>query len=438
MQEIRAPGSAVGSFGAGIKNLTLFSLLGLGVGVLAGSVATGSVEQLEVPLTVATALVQGWTNGLRLLVVPLVVAQLFLAMTTNRSDPGQTRPFGVLIPIVFVGLLVLTAGFTVAAASALLSLPFFGEVTLGATPPPVGAVVPGSVGAGWVDAIIPPNLFAAAAEDQLLPLMILAGAFGFAVRRADSEARETLRRVVQAISEASFTMVGWLLWLTPLVMVALGFKASHAAGWGVGQAILKFAALEGVIVLLVVLLLYPLTILVARVPLKAFARALWPAQLMAMASRSSLATIPALLGTTAPPLSLRSESVAYVVPLAGATLKLSRAVSGPAKLLFLAHVLGVPLGVEQIVVFAATIIVLSASTVGVPSVTSMNRSLPAFVAVGVPPEYVVLLGVAVSITDVVLTLLNTSGYLAAAAIVDRLSVRREGVVKVPVPAAAVS
>ena len=437
MQGIRTPGSAVGPFGAGIRNLTLFSLLGLGAGVLAGSMAAGSVERLEIPLSAAAALVQAWTNGLRLLVVPLVVAQLFLAMTTDRTDPARTRPFGVLIPIVFVGLLILTAGFTVGAASALLTLPFFGEVTLGAVPPSAEAVVPASVGVGWVDAIVPPNLFAAAAGDQLLPLMLLAGGFGLAMRRADPEARETMRRVVQAISEASFTMVGWLLWLTPLVMLGLGFRASHASGWGVGQAILKFAALEWVIVLLVVFLLYPLTILVARVSPTAFARALWPAQLTAMASRSSLATIPALLGATAPPLSLRSESVAYVIPLAGATLKLSRAVSGPAKLLFLAHVLGVPLGVEQVVVFAATIIVLSASTVGVPSVTSMNRSLPAYVAVGVPPEYVVLLGVAVSLTDVVLTLLNTSGYLAAAAMVDRLGVRRERSAEVPVPATAV-
>ncbi len=413
-------------FGVSMGKLTALSLAGLAVGMLAGTLVVGEGGQgTDLLLATAGTVVRAWTNGLRLLVVPLVVAQLYLAMTSGgRADRAVTRSFGVLIPVVFLGLLLLTAGVTVVMASVLLTHPFFGQASLGAVAPSAGAMVPSSGGLEWVDAIIPPNLFSAAANDSLLPLMLFAAGFGLAMRRAAPEARETMRRVFQGISEASFTMVGWLLSLTPLVMLGLGYRASQAAGLSVGQAILKFAALEGTIVLLMVLLLYPLVGAVARVRPGEFARALWPAQLMAMASRSSLATLPALLRAGSP-LGLRSESVAYVVPLAGATLKLSRAVSGPAKLLFLAHVLGVPLGVEQVVVFAATIIVLSASTAGVPSVTSMNRSLPAFVAVGVPPEYVVLLGVAVSLTDVVLTLLNTSGYLAAAAIVDRLGARRE-------------
>jgi Na+/H+-dicarboxylate symporter len=105
--------------------------------------------------------------------------------------------------------------------------------------------------------------------------------------------------------------------------------------------------------------------------------------------------------------------------LAGATLKISRAATGPIRLIFLAHVLGIPLGAGQVAVFIATIMLLSASTAGVPSVSSGNRSLPAYVAAGIPAEYVVLLGVAVNLTDAILTLFNTTGYLSATAIVER-------------------
>jgi Na+/H+-dicarboxylate symporter len=89
------------------------------------------------------------------------------------------------------------------------------------------------------------------------------------------------------------------------------------------------------------------------------------------------------------------------------------------RLLFLAHLLGIPLTLERVVIFAATIILISPSTVGVPSVTSGTRSLPAYVAAGIPPEYVVLLGATTSIVDPILTLLNSTGYMTANVVIGR-------------------
>jgi len=118
----------------------------------------------------------------------------------------------------------------------------------------------------------------------------------------------------------------------------------------------------------------------------------------------------------------------YVIPIAGALLKVSRAVSGTTKFLFLAAILGIPVTFERVVIFAATIILLSPSTVGVPRVTSGSRSLPAYVAAGIPAEYVVLLGATTAVTDVFLTMINTTGYFASAVLAHRLepkALRRE-------------
>ena len=408
-----------------VKWLTILALTGLVVGVLAGLlVARFGPPGGAGAVAVADALVRAWTNAFRLLVAPLVVAQLYLALAGDGTSTVKMGRLGAAIPVAFVGLLVLTAVMTLALTPILLSLPWFAGVSLqaggAAVPPPVA----GGSSSAWVDGFIPPNLFAAATTDNILPLMLFTMVFAYAMRQADSEASATMHRLFRGVSQASFVLVGWLLLMTPVVMLALGFRSAVDMGVAVGEVILGFAALEIVVLLVAILMLYGVAAVVTGGRLRRFARALWPAQLTAVATRSSLATIPALLSGATATLGLRAETAAAVLPLAGATLKLSRSVSGPVKLLFLAHVLGIALTPGKLLVFAITIILLSASTVGVPRVTSGNRSLPAYVAAGVPAEYVVLLSVAVSLTDIFLTLLNTSGYLTAAAVVDRFAERR--------------
>jgi Na+/H+-dicarboxylate symporter len=72
-------------------------------------------------------------------------------------------------------------------------------------------------------------------------------------------------------------------------------------------------------------------------------------------------------------------------------------------------------------VFTATVLLMSPATPGVPSVASASRSLPAYVAAGIPAEYVVLLGATTWMMDMLMTLLNSTGYLAAAVLVDRFA-----------------
>ncbi len=199
-------------FGVSMGKLTVLSLAGLAVGMLAGTLVVGEGGGQGTDLLLATAgtVVRAWTNGLRLLVVPLVVAQLYLAMTSGgHADRAATRPFGVLIPVVFLGLLVLTAGVTVVMASVLLTHPFFGQASLGAVASSAGTMVPSSGGLEWVDAIIPPNLFSAAANDNLLPLMLFAAGFGLAMRRAAPEARVGRRLGNATPSGAAIEPWGW-------------------------------------------------------------------------------------------------------------------------------------------------------------------------------------------------------------------------------------
>lgn len=410
-----------------LASLTTQSLVGLGLGLACGLLILGrDLPGSGTVLGGADVLIRAWTNAFRLIVAPLVVSQLYLAIAARRTSTGDLGRLGLAAPAVFLGLLVLTALLSAVVTSVMMTLPLLREVSLPNVAGAPGATIP--VGdpadsARWVDGFVPPNLFAAAATDNILPLMLFALAFALAARRLAPELQESLASAFRAIGGAMFVLVDWLLRIVPLVMFALGIQSASRSGLMVGGMMLAFTGVETVGLLLALLMLYPLAVFLGGLPLRRFARALLPAQITAATTRSSLATIPALL-KGAEELPFDRASASAVIPLAGAVLKLSRAVSGPVKFLFLAYVLHIPIGLEQIVVFTATIILLSPSTVGVPRVTSGTRSLPAYVAAGIPAEYVVLLGATTAVTDVFMTVLNSTGYMTAAVLVGRFATGR--------------
>jgi Na+/H+-dicarboxylate symporter len=405
-----------------VTTLTVLSLAGLAVGIAVGiTLRQNPGPVAEGTTAVAAALVRIWTNAFRVLVVPLVVSQLYLTVAASGAPGKGLGRLSALTMGAFVALLVMTVVVTVLTAFPLMRLPLVSGLTL---PPPTDGLPPPAATTGtpgaWVDAFVPPNLVAAASSDGLLPLMLFTLAVGVAARRLEAPLRESLATFSRAIAGAMFILIEWLLVVTPLVVLALGTVAAASSGLAIGGILLGFVAVETVLLVLAILLLYPVTLVAGRFAPGALARALLPAQLTAVTTRSSLATIPSLL-TAARTLRIPEPVAAYVLPLAGSTLKLSRAVSNPTKLIFLATVLAIPLDWQAILLFTVTILLLSPSEVGVPRVTSGSRSMPAYVAAGIPPQYVVLLAAATAVTDFLLTLLNTMGYFTATVVSARLT-----------------
>jgi proton glutamate symport protein len=409
------------------RSLTAQCIAGLGLGILAGILLPRlRPDAVASSLGVAESAIRIWTNALRLIVTPLVVTQLFVAISPHRASKGDAARFGVGIPLVFFGLLVFTMAVAMLVTAGILASPLIPQLafsdfdTARAIAQVASATGPASA-ASWMDDLIPPNLVAAAARPEaILGLMLFTLAFALAARRLAPELQQVLETASRAVRDTLFVLIEWLLRLAPLLVFALGLRSSVNSGLAIGQLLVVYMLLEMVVLLFCTAALYPVTVWGGRVPLGRFARAVFPAQVTAATSRSSLATVPVLLREADARLGIPSKISALVIPLGGATLKLSRAVSSPVKLLFLAHFLGLSLSPGQFVVFCLTIILLSPATPGVPSIMSGARSLPAFVAVGIAPEYVILFGSTTAILDVFLTVLNATGYLSATALLSRL------------------
>ena len=147
--------------------------------------------------------------------------------------------------------------------------------------------------------------------------------------------------------------------------------------------------------------------------------ALWPCQVVAATTRSSLASLPSLLDRGRRRVGLPASVSSFVLPLAVSVFKLDRTISSPLKVIILAHLYGIPIGVGTPLMFMLLATLLSFGTPGLPSAGAVT-TLPLYVAAGFPLEGILLFNAVNAIPDIVETALNVTGDMSVATIVTRL------------------
>ncbi len=418
------------------------------LGALVGGFAFGiALHGSESPwvgrLVEAVAVVgQIWVASLRMAALPLVIALTLSAIVGARRE-GSIGSLGVRTVALF-GAMLLVAGliaFAVTAPAVALypvdaetASTFLAPVSDAATSVAPNHRPPDSLG-GWLLSLVPTNVFQAASNGEILPILLFTVLFGFGVRRLESEPRELLGRVFRALADALMAIVGLLLRLLPVGVFALCAAFAFRVGVRVTGVVAGWIVLVSSVLLLVTLLLYPLTLLAGGVSLRRFARAAAPAQVVAASTRSSMASLPAMVAGGREHLDFPPSATGFVLPLAVASFKLNMTISGPVKLLFLAHVFQRPLGATQLAAFLAIELILSFSTAPIPSMGTV-RSIPAYLAAGIPIEAVLLLNAVDAIPDIFKTLTNVTADMSAATILSRRERRHAAPATASGPASA--
>jgi proton glutamate symport protein len=149
-----------------------------------------------------------------------------------------------------------------------------------------------------------------------------------------------------------------------------------------------------------------------------FARAALPAQSVAFASSSSIASPPALVDGAERVLEVPKRVSGFVVPLSVSMFKIAAPVSWTMGASFVAWFYGIPLGLGALATIAFASIILAFAAPGVPRGGFLVLA-PLFVSIGLPVEGIGILIAVDAIPDIFATVLNSTGYLAATAIVAR-------------------
>jgi proton glutamate symport protein len=421
-------------------SLTAKVLLGLSAGFALG---------LAVPSLPALAWLPGameplgtlFINGIRMTVVPLVVSSLIVGVA-GVPDPRTVGRLGGRALLWWVGIVAAaaTAGvLLLPAAFALLPIDAAATEALraGTTAGDLAAraqAIPSF--AQWLVALVPVNPVAAAAEGAMLPLIIFAVLFGVALTQVAAERRAALVRVLEAVQDASLTLVRWVLVLAPVGVFALAVPLASRMGLSAAGAVLGYMLLVSLLcVLFSVAVLYPIAVVVGRVPLRVFAKAILPAQAVAASSRSSLAALPAMIEGAQTTLGLSKEITGFLLPLSAATFRTGAGVGMTAGIVFVAALYGVDLSVTQLATIAVSTVLLSFSVPGVPA-GSLIVMVPILLSVGLPVEGVAILIGVDTLPDMFRTTTNVTGTMAVATALGGRERRSGGASATPQAAAS--
>ncbi len=408
-------------------SLTTWSILaltaGLGLGILGHESASPALARAGEWLKPIGSI---WLSALQLTVIPLVITHLLA--TISGAGAKSVGKLGVRTFLLFLCMLLASGIFAILLTPVFIARLSFDPETI-ATMQAVAASSRGTIATAannapvsvsdWLSRLLPTNLVEAASRGDIFPLLLFAGFFALAVTRLPSDRQLLLTNVFQSLADAMMQLVRWILVATPIGVFALTFGIALKTGTSTGGILGAYIVIVSIIMLMFTMLLYPVTAFGGRTRLVDFARGVAPAQLVAVSTRSSIASLPALVEGGRDLLRLPSVATSFVLPLSVSVFKVNRPISAVVKLMLVAHVYGIPLRPTTLAIFLATVMILSFTAPGIPQNGPGFKTIPAYIAAGVPIEAIIVVEAVESIPDIFKSLLNVTGDMSAATILTR-------------------
>lgn len=410
---------------AGGKRATWLVLGALVIGLLLGALSNQAGDGIRQPLITVASTVGGlWLDALKMTVIPLIISLLVTGVVSG-ADQARAGRIAARSVIWFVIVLTSSAAFGAVAMTALLEafpLPVAAAEALRAGLATVdSAATAASVPTvqDWLRSLIPTNPIAAAANDQVLALVVFTAIFSFAVTRIDADGRQAIGRFFKGIQDAMLVVVGWVLALAPIGVLGLAFAVGAGAGGAAFGAVLHYVVLVSLVGLVVTLLAYVVAITYAGWKLGDFARAMIPPQAVAISTQSSLASLPAMLDA-AKNLRVPQRNADVTLPLAVALFRATGPAMNISVAIYVAYWMGVELHPGNLIAGFAVAAVASYWAVSLPGALSFVTSIaPIALAMGVPIEPLALLIAVEVLPDITRTLGNVTWDVTVTGVASR-------------------
>ena len=351
-------------------------LIGLGLGVAAGLAANVlELAWLQQALAFVEPLGTGFIRLITMIVIPLVVASLLVG-TASLGDLHKLGRIGgkavayylcTTAAAVSIGLLVsnvIRPGSRVDQGTRDRLAEQFadeaaGQMALADAAPSLREVL--------LD-LIPRNPVQAAAEFDLLPLIVFSIILGAAVSVIPDDQRRAVLGFFDGINQASMIVIGWVMRLAPYAVFALIAAVVARFGLDLLTSLLVYTL---TVVLGLALHAFGTLALLVRVlakisPLQFFRRIV-AAPLVAFSTSSSNATLPVTIQMAQYKLGVSKEVSSFALPL-GATINMDgTALYQAVAVMFIAQIYGIPIDLSGQLTIVLTATLASIGTAGVPS-----------------------------------------------------------------------
>jgi len=401
-------------------NLSFRILTGLLLGSIAGLMISRSNAALFVNLPGLLApLGSLWVNAIRMTIMPLLMALVVVAIA-GQGRGGRVLAIGGKTLSLFVGLILLSSLFALLFAAPLIGLLEISsenssvvlvssQVTAERAPLPPFK--------DWLIGLVPANPFAAAANGDILPLMIFTVVFSLALIQIEERLAKNVVTFFEATKQALLVVIAWIMELAPYGIFALVLPITANLGTESVRLLGTFILMVcGLIVLLAACVYLGLWVLGHDI--KKFAKTMAPVQVIGFGTRSSLATLPATIAASEI-LGVSQKTAGLVLPAAVTLFKFASPLARTAGTYFIAALYGIDLTVYEFVVIALAVGLLSFYSPGIPS-GGLLIMTPVYLALGLPVEGIGLLIAIDLIVDMFITAANVTANLGVTMMLDGL------------------
>ncbi|MEM0992741.1 MAG: dicarboxylate/amino acid:cation symporter [Bacteroidota bacterium] len=366
-------------------------------------------------------------RALQLVSIPLVIVSLVSGLASLEDSSkvselgGRTLIAYLLTTVlaVFIGLLVVNViqpGNWITEQTRLDLLTQYAvdqEVSLATTAPSLHFILD----------LIPKNYFAALTDNRNMLQVILVSFFtGIAILKITPSLRIQMTTIFKALNEIVMKMIGYIMWLAPLavfalmadVMINVPNKDLLAA-----LIIYTLTVLLGLGILL--FLVYPFAVKYFNgIKYNTFLKGIFPAQLIAISTSSSVATLPVTMECVEKNFNVRKEVSSFVLPIAATVSMDATALYQAVAALFISQVFGIDLsvGAQLMVVVTATLASIGAAAVPSAGIIMLTIVLE---QQGIPLEGLALILALDRPLDMLRTATNVTGDAAVATVIDKNS-----------------
>jgi len=263
--------------------------------------------------------------------------------------------------------------------------------------------------------VFPENIFKAAADGEVLQIVVFSVLFGFALAMLPEAKRKPLLDVIEGLAETMFKFTGIIMYYAPIgVGAAIAYTVGHM---GLGILVNLFqllATLYAALIVFLLIVLLPIA-LIAGVPVRKFAEAIAEPVSIAFATTSSEAALPRAMEALEK-FGVPRSIVAFVMPtgysfnLDGTSLYLSMAA------VFVAQAAGIQMTLGQQLIMVFTLMLTSKGVAGVPR-ASLVILLGTAASFNLPTEPIfIILGID-ELMDMARTSVNVIGNCLATVVI---------------------
>ena len=273
--------------------------------------------------------------------------------------------------------------------------------------------------------VIPDNVVTPFFSGNVLSILIVAAAIGLALAAGrNSENVQILVKAVNGLQEVFFAVIKALIWALPLGIVAFAgqLTAQMSAGESVGELGKYVAVVLGGNVLQFFVVL-PLFLLARKInPFKVF-KAMLPAVLMALFTKSSAATLPVTVASAENNLSAKPEVARFILPLCCTINMNGCAAFILVTSLFVMQNGGVALTLSTIAVWVLIAVISAVGNAGVP-MGCYFLTLSLMAGINMPIGVLGVILPVYAVIDMIETAVNVWSDSCVCAIVDK-SMKKE-------------